>query len=491
MPRIVLFMLTAILSSTVYGQSARDILEEVISRDMQRKSSVQNYIVNQCTMGVPMMLYYEKVVREVNGEPIDTFRLVPPDEISRRQNNDAVSLTPEEMELFARGLEQTGDALSNEIENSGLPVDVFMPVESYDEPWASPDPRVMTGSMAMFMRAAAAGERDRQLNGVDTDVASNAEQMGLLLDNADLVGTETVEGRPAFHIRADDIDYTQIADDGQQFDVNAVSVWIDQDNYVPLRVRMDGIADVDGADREMFIEMLSLDYQQVGPLYEATRQVMSMGGVLTPEQEAQIADARVQLAEAQQQLNQLSGPQREMMENMLGPQMEMINNLINNGSIQVETMIPRIRVNAGLPDQVEMASALFDTSPCGSTSSFFGAPATDLFADPGARDGGAPSAAEIAAAQEAQQQCLEQKIEEAQASQPRRRGLGGFLGGIGQAVSQLGNLDVAGLARGLYDPDASEEDIEDRARELGLSDEDIAECRSVQPAGDSAPALDF
>ncbi len=507
MPRIVALILFSTVSMTALGQTAQEIIEEVIARDIERKSSVQNYIVNQCTMGIPMMLYYEKVERELNGETFGTFRLVTPDELSRRQNDD-ISLTPEEMELYATGLEDMGEVVSAEIERSGFSMQSITPMESYAEPWASPDPRVMTGSMAMFMRAAAAAERDRQINGNNTDTASTDQQLSQLVEDAEFVGTETVEGRPAFHIRADDIDYSQSSDTGEEFNVNAVSIWIDQDYYVPLKVRMDGIADVEGESREMFMEMLSLDYQQIGPLYESMRQVMSMGGILTPEQQAQITDAQAQLAEARAQLNQLSGAQRDMLENMLGPQMEMMENLVNTGRIEVVTQIPRIRVNTGLPNQVEMASAMFDPSICGGTgSNFFSTVTGGAAAAPGATGRSVPGTAgnatttsgsaipggsaatrepDLAAAQE----CLELKIEEAQANQPRRRGLGGLLGGVGRAISQIGNLDIAGLASGLFDPGASEEDIEERARELGLTDEDIAECRASAQSP-AAPTLDF
>jgi len=250
-----------------------------------------------------------------------------------------------------------------------------------------------------------------------------------------------------------------------------------------LRIRMDGVANMNGQTQEMFMEILSLDYQQVGPLYESMRQVMRMGGILTPEQQAQMAEAQQQMQEMEQQLAGLSGQQREMMENMLGPQMAMMRQMADNGTIEVQTLIGQIRVNAGLPDQAEIASSLFG----GAT----GFPGGDAFT---ANSPSAPSAAATPSVDPAEQQaCLQQKIEAAQAAeQPRRRGLGGLLGGIGQAVSQLGNLDIAGLASSLYEPGASDEDIEARARELGLSEQDIADCRTPQPAEPaSQPTLDF
>jgi len=459
--------MAAILSSAAQAQTAQEIIEQVIERDLERKSSVQNYIVNQSMMGQTMLLYYEKVQRTLgNGESISTFRLVPPNEIAERQNqnNGIPTLDAMDLEMYAQGLEQLGDGLSREINNSGLPVSSLMVPGSYDEPWASPDPRVMTGSMALFVRAAASGDTP------NTDVATTTDQLNLLMDDARLLGTETVEGRPAFHIRADDVNYTQ-ASDGAEFIVNDVSLWVDQDQYVPLRVRMDGMANMNGQPQEMFMEILSLDYEQVGPLYESMRQVMRMGGVLTPEQQAQMAEAQQQIQEMEQQLAGLSGAQRAMMENMIGPQLQMLRQMANNGTMEFETRIDRIRVNAGLPDQAEIASSLF-----GGATGFPGASA-------GAFTPSSPGASAVAAEPQvdpaAQQACLQEKIEAAQAAaQPRRRGIGGLLGGIGQAVSQLSNLDIGGLAGSLYGPDASDEDIEARARELGLTEQDLADCRT-------------
>lgn len=456
-------LMAAILSSATQAQTAQEIIEQVIERDLERKSSVQNYIVNQSMMGQTMLLYYEKVQRTLgNGESISTFRLVPPNEIAERQNqnNGIPTLDAMDLEMYAQGLEQLGDGLSREINNSGLPVSSLMVPGSYDEPWASPDPRVMTGSMALFVRAAASGDTP------NTDVATTTDQLNLLMDDARLLGTETVEGRPAFHIRADDVNYTQ-ASDGAEFIVNDVSLWVDQDQYVPLQVRMDGITNMNGQPQEIFMEILSLDYEQVGPLYESMRQVMRMGGLLTPEQQTQMAEAQQQMQEMEQQLAGLSGAQRAMMENMIGPQLQMLRQMANNGTMEFETRIDRIRVNAGLPDQAEIASSLF-----GGATGF-----------PGAGAFSAPSPGAPTAAQEplvdlaAQQACLQQKIEAAQAAaQPRRRGIGGLLGGIGQAVSQLGNLDIGGLAESLYGADAGDEDIEARARELGLTEQDLADC---------------
>ena len=485
--RIIGSILLASLSVNLQAQTAQEILEEVIQRDLDRKASVQNFIVNQSTMGQSMLLYFEKVERTLtDGQSFSTFRLVPPNEIAQRQNGGNI-LSPQDMELYAGGLEQTGDALSREMANSGLPVPALMVPESYDEPWASPDPRVMTGSMALFMRAAAAGERERLAGGDNTDIETNAQQLQQLVADAELVGNDTINGRPAFLIRTDGVQYAQTADSGEQFNVDTVSLWIDREHYVPLQIRMDGIANIDGQQQEMFMEMSSLDYQQIGPLYESTRQVMRMGGMLTPEQEAQMAEAQEQMAQMEQQLAELSGPERELMQNMLGPQMEMMRNMVNNGTIEVQTLVERIRVNAGLPDQTEIASTMFGSSA--------GFPGGGGFAIPPASDPGNPGSnvpqVDADAVQAAQQECLQQKIEAAQESRPRRRGLGGLLGGVGRAVNQIGNLDIAGLAGGLFDPGASDEDIEEQARELGLSEEDIAECRAAQPQPSSTPALDF
>ncbi len=316
--------------ATARSQSAQEIIETSVAMDAQRKQSVSNYTVDQTMFGRNMLLYYEKIEGVgPDGVAYSSFRLVMPDEIAERQGNGAV-MGPEELKTYARGIEVIGGQIENETGGSS-----------------------MTGNLATFVRAAATSRQNR--DGEDNaDALTEAQQMAYFASVAELVGTESVGDRQSFHVRASDLNYSQPAEDGQEFTVNTVSLWIDTRQYVTLKLRMDGVVLQDGQSREMYIEKVDTDYRAVGPLYEPFRQTMRMGGILDPAQEAELAQSQIKLAELDVQMASMPADQRAMMERMMGPQMEMLRNMVNGGGIQIETVVNEIRVNAGLPDTTEM-----------------------------------------------------------------------------------------------------------------------------------------
>lgn len=86
-------------------------------------------------------------------------------------------------------------------------------------------------------------------------------------------------------------------------------------------------------------------------------------------------------------------------------------------------------------------------------------------------------------AAEAQQACLQEKIADAQAaqeSQQRRRGLGSLM----RAVSRLGGdeiaASVADASAEVANANAAINDLESAARDLGLTEEEVASCGAAQ-----------
>jgi len=90
---------------------------------------------------------------------------------------------------------------------------------------------------------------------------------------------------------------------------------------------------------------------------------------------------------------------------------------------------------------------------------------------------------EAAQRQSAQQACLQEKIAAAQKAQEaaqKRRGLGSLI----RAAARIGGSDVqqaVAEAQGdLYNINATVSDLESAARDLGLTDEDVASCGAAQ-----------
>lgn len=310
----------------------------------QQYDGIDNYAIVMEIMGQSVPQYFERAeLAGPDGEAYSGFVLVPPDEIARRRDDSGV--TPEALEAYGDGMRMTGDALEAEARKSGLPVDMIYSQgpPPGEEPWASPNPSVMMGSAADFADFAAEAKR-RRSEGVPAQ--SDIEKV---FANAEVVGTETVNGRSAWHILSEDVNLRQ-ASDGQEFTIQDVNVWIDEEDCVPLMFRMEGEASMQGEARDIFIEKVDSDWRTV----EGTNlslpfvQTMRMGGVLTPEEQAQMEEARKQMAEFEKQMAEMPAGQRAMMERMMGGQMKQLRNLVETGMFEMQFRVLDVRVNEGI-----------------------------------------------------------------------------------------------------------------------------------------------
>ena len=165
-------------------------------------------------------------------------------------------------------------------------------------------------------------------------------------DNAQLVGTESVDGQETYHLVATGLDRTQEYSQGNSFTLQTVNVWIDTDKYVPLKLTMDGLMITDGTTRPMTMEKLDQDYRDVpgSNMYESYKQIMLMNGVMTDTDREQMEQAREQLADFEQQLLEMPQSQRDMMMNMMGEQIEMMRKLAAGDGLEIITEVLSITV---------------------------------------------------------------------------------------------------------------------------------------------------
>ncbi len=322
-----------------------DLAECAREQQQAQLAGVDNYAVVLNIMGSDVPQYFERTsLASPTGGSYDSFILVPPGEIARRQ--DQHGMTPEALDDYARGLRMTGDALESETRKSGLPVDMIYSQgpPPGQEPWASPRPSVMMGSMADFVGFAAEAKRQKE------DGVPVSNDYAQVFANAEVVGTTEIDGRNAWQVRSDGLNITDNSN-GQQFTLNSVDFWMDKDDCIPLKFHMKGKAvGDDGKPRDIFIEKTDSDYRQVPgtKLLLSHRQVMRMGGVLTPAEEKQMAEARVQMAEFENQLAAMPASQRSMMEGMMGSRMEQMRKMLDTGAFEMEIRIIDVRVNEGV-----------------------------------------------------------------------------------------------------------------------------------------------
>lgn len=91
------------------------------------------------------------------------------------------------------------------------------------------------------------------------------------------------------------------------------------------------------------------------------------------------------------------------------------------------------------------------------------------------------AAEEQAALQAAQQACLQRKIEKAQEKQQKKRGFGRLASAAARVAGRQGNTEVTQAAYDVYNANATIDDLSAAARDLGLTEDQIAKCENPKP----------
>ena len=466
-----LLSLVAFVALPATAEDAQSIMAKVGAKQLERWAGVDRYAVDQSVMGNRATLVYERVdVQAADGRTYPTFRSSPLAAVAGGNGSGVDSRTL--MTEQARGMEMVGAGMSAEVEKgleqAGLPPGLLKGMGG--DPWVSPDPGTMLSGMAPVVREMA-GAEDALRADIDRDTTRDVNEMAAFAAAARLVGTETVAGRRAFHLRAEGMNRRQEVD-GQTMVLNDASLWIDAQEYVPLRSKVDGIATAEGQSRPITIGQVYADYRSVAGsrMYQSHRQSMSMAGVMSPAEQQEMRDASKQLDDLDSQLAQMPEGQRQMLMKQMGPQLETMRKMAAGEGVQVETIVHQIVVN---PDPAALQRMQSASLP--GTGRALAIPA-GVSAVPG---DGAPAAAESAPPdlKKAQQACLAGKAREAEAAKKKKRGLGSLMSAVGRVASEFGGADITGAMGDIYAANATAEDLASAARDLGLTEEDVAACQ--------------
>jgi hypothetical protein len=271
-----LLLIGSFVPLPAFAADAQEIIDKVVALQEERREGVDRYIVEQEAMGYVSKITFERTtVTGPDGEPVDTFRMVLPDEMMQ-QGED--------------------------------------PVMSQDD---------------------------------FEDMAQEAVySIAAFSESAELVGTETVDGRKAYHLVAENLERTRSFAENQEFTLQTINAWIDADEYVPLKLVMDGTMDTDGTPRPVTIETIERDYRTVpgSNMYEPYEQVMRLTGEMADETKRQMEEARAQLEEFDKQMAEMPESQRNMMMNMMGEQIEMMRKMAAGDGIEIVTTVRSIIV---------------------------------------------------------------------------------------------------------------------------------------------------
>ncbi len=325
------------------AQDAQEVLQTVQAKQAERWKTVDNYTVIQTMSGQQVAMYFEKF--EVNGQP--AFRLVPMLEYAARGGPD---YSAEELREAAKGTDSAA-VMMKEAEKQ--------PSEDGGPMMPGMNMSGMMGDYGMMLRGAAKGKEEAAAGGYGrADAADNARAMSEFARRAKVVGTESVNGRNAYQLRAeklDDIDLTQ-PDDETQFTLNTMSVWIDTEHYVPLRMTMDGTMKAKGETRPITIDRVSEDYRKAGPLYESYRQVMRMSGMMEgmdPKERKKLEKARAEMEKMDAELEKMPPAARAMVEGRLKQARAQMAMMADEGAFESVVEVAEIKINQGPPKGME------------------------------------------------------------------------------------------------------------------------------------------
>ena len=180
-------------------------------------------------------------------------------------------------------------------------------------------------------------QRQRAELGLDTADA---------LENASLEDLGTVSGVPQQRVVFDGLQIERPVDDGQVMTINRIGMDVDIQNYVTTRTQIDGTMEIEGEIRNISLEQQSRDFRTIAgtDLYEPYEQVQRISGMLSPEQQEQIEEARDQLEDFERQLASMSSMERKMMQNMIGSKLEQVRQLAESGDFSNIMLTTKIEV---------------------------------------------------------------------------------------------------------------------------------------------------
>lgn len=178
------------------------------------------------------------------------------------------------------------------------------------------------------------------------DPTNDTNFLAWFRDGAALVGEESIDGTPAWHVRSDGVGKSATIN-GDSVTMNSVSLWLSKDDYTTLKYRLEGEARNAKGARPVTIESLQKDFRTVPgtDLRQPFRRLASVSGLMQGTGSAQVAEARARLEEMEAQLASMPPSQRKMMEERMGPQLETMRQLARSGAIETEILIRTITPN--------------------------------------------------------------------------------------------------------------------------------------------------
>jgi hypothetical protein len=353
------------VSADALAETPAEIFQEMDSRKRASFAGIENFSQMKTTMGMCTLEHFEKASTELadGSGSVEYMRLVPITEAMERNSpeSELSNATPEDLDRAAAELRLQAPAMDqamrNELQTAGLPggLSYMLMNPPPGKPWLSPMPGDMMNNYAEMLEGAAEGKRQAANEKSEAERDAKTDALASIAEATTIAGHETLHGRPAIHLVADDLNYTQLAND-QDFELNTLHLWVDAEKYVPLKLQMDGVASDGGESRALQIIREDMAYETAPgceSLYLPLRTVMKISGVLNAKEQAEMAEAQEKLVEFELQMASMPAAQRDMIMRQMGPQLEMFKNMASGGGIELVSLMTGMRCNAGVPSNEE------------------------------------------------------------------------------------------------------------------------------------------
>ncbi len=197
---------------------------------------------------------------------------------------------------------------------------------------------------------------DGELQALDEDdrapgASFSYETYRRFVDEARYAGTETVAGEEVHAFVVDDLGAMASSDLGsaEDADLDQGTFYFAADDYRARRIVMEGSAEMDGRRTPIVMTATLSDYRTVDGMTHPFRTAIAVEGMDTQVSEEDRAEARRQLEQLKQQMEEMPSEQRAMMERMMGGQIDNLEQMLAGEGFEMELVVTDLRVNQGPP----------------------------------------------------------------------------------------------------------------------------------------------
>ncbi len=164
-----------------------------------------------------------------------------------------------------------------------------------------------------------------------------------MVRGASKVESGRYDGRPVYVVTVDDVDFLKSLEDFQMddefdedFEPKKATFWLDRDNFAAHRLEfVQAVAD----GGEMTINVTMHDYRTLRGLPVAHRVKIDIRGVDQMISAADLAEARAEMQQLEEQLQHMPPEIRDQIKAQLGPQLAQLEAMMDSGGTSMEVHV--------------------------------------------------------------------------------------------------------------------------------------------------------